>query len=140
MTCFIEESSRRGILNGGSTMNPWASHPSKRRGRLCVMAEILETAKDRALKTQIMYKTGTNFPQINDHLRFMLKINLLKKVKQNDRNIYKATKKGIDFMQRYRELADLLRTEEENGKINGKMLPSHLLRNVSSVVYISKNH
>jgi len=121
-------------------MNPWASHPSKRRDRLCVMAEILETVKDRALKTQIMYKTGTNFTQINDHLRFMLRINLLKKVKQNDKNIYKATKKGIDFMQRYRELAELLRTEEENCKINGKILPSHLLRNVNSIVYIAKNH
>jgi len=139
MICFIEESSRRGIQNGGSTMNPWASHPSKRRDRLCVMAEILETAEDRAVKTQIMYKAGLNFTQTNDHLRFMLKINLLKKVKQNDRNIYKATKKGIDFMQRYHELAELLRTEEENGKINSKMLPSHL-RNVSSVVYIAKNH
>jgi hypothetical protein len=51
MTCFIEESSRRGIQNGGSAMNPWASHPSKRRDGLCAMAEILETAEDRALKT-----------------------------------------------------------------------------------------
>lgn len=140
MTCLVEESSRRGIQNGGSAMNPWTSYPSERRDRLCVMAEILETAKDRALKTQIMYKTGTNFTQIDDHLRFMLKINLLKKVKQNDKNIYKATKKGLDFLQRYYELAKLLRTEEENGKINSKMLPSHLLRNVNSIVYIAKNH
>jgi len=121
-------------------MNPWASHPVKKRDRLCIMAEILETAKDRALKTQIMYKSRLSFTQINDYLRFMLKINLLKKVKQNDRNIYKATGKGLDFLQRYHGLADLLRTEEENGKINGKMLHSHLLRNVNSVVYISKNH
>ena len=120
-------------------MNPWASHPSRRRDRLCIMAEILETANDRALKTQIMYKTGTNFTQINDYLRFMLKINLLKKVKQNDKNIYKTTGKGLDVLQRYHELAELLRTEEENGKINSKILSSHL-RNVNSIICIAKNH
>ena len=119
-------------------MNPWASHPSKRRDRLYIMAEILEIAKNRALKTQVMYKTGTNFTQINNHLKFMLEINLLKKIKQDDKSIYKATKKGLDFLQRYHELAKLLRTEEEIGKI--KMLPSHLLRNVNSIVYIAKDH
>jgi len=121
-------------------MKPWASHPSRRRDRLCIMAEILETAKDRALKTQIMYKADLNFTQTNDHLRFMLTINLLKKARQNDRNTYKATKKGLIFLQRYRELAKLLRTEEENCKFNGEILSSHLLRNVESVVYIAKNH
>ena len=121
-------------------MNPWASHPSKRRDRLYIMAEILEIAKNRALKTQIMYKSRLSFTQINDYLRFMLKINLLKKVKQDDKNIYRATKKGLDFLQRYHELAKLLRTEEETCEINGKMLPSHLLRNVNSIVYVTKNH
>jgi len=103
------------------------------------MAEILEIAKDRARKTQIMYKSRLSFTQINDYLRFMLKINLLKKVKQNDKIIYRTTGKGLDFLQRYHELAELLRTEEENCKINGKILSSHL-RNVNSIVYMAKNH
>lgn len=121
-------------------MNPWASHPVKRRDRLCVMAEILEIAKNGALKTHVLYRASLSFTQVNNYLRLMLEINLLKKVKQNDKNIYKTTGKGLDFLQRYHGLAELLRTEEENSKINSKMLPSHLLRNVSSVVYISKNH
>ena len=121
-------------------MNPWTSHPSKRRDRLYIMAEILEIAKNRALKTQIMYKSRLSFTQINDYLRSMLEINLMKKVKQDDKTIYKATKKGLDFLQRYNELAKLLRTEEENSKINCKIMPLHLLRNVSSIVYIAKNH
>jgi predicted transcriptional regulator len=119
-------------------MNPWASHPSKRRDRLYIIAEILEIAKNGALKTQVMYRSRLSFTQINDYLGFMLEINLMKKVKQNDKNIYKTTWKGLDFLQRYRNLAELIKTEEENSKTNSKMLPSHLLRNVNSIVYITK--
>lgn len=119
-------------------MNPWASHPSRRRDRLYIMAEILEIARDRTLKTPIMYKANLSFTQVNEYLRLMIEINLVKKIKQNDRNIYAATGKGLDFLQRYRELAELLRTEEKDCKINVKVPPSHMLKNVKSFVYISK--
>lgn len=116
-------------------MDLWCS---KRRGRLCVMAEILEIAENEALKTHFLYRANLNLTRVNDFLRLMLEINLLKKVKQNDRTIYRATRKGLDFLQRYRDLAELLKIEEENSKINGKIMPLHLLKNVKSVVYVSK--
>jgi len=120
-------------------MNPWGSKSAKRRDRMYIMAEVLEIAKDNALKTQIMYKAGLSFTQVNGYLKTMLEATLLKEVKENDRKIYSATMKGLDFLQRYREMAELLRKEKENCKINGKILPLHLLRNVKSVVYLPKN-
>jgi predicted transcriptional regulator len=111
-------------------MNPWGSNPSaKRRDKLFIMAEILDIAKDGSLKTQIMYRANLSFTQLNDYLNFMLRISLLEKILENDREIYRATDKGVDFLQRYREITELLKTEEDNNGKNGiRIPPQHLLR------------
>jgi len=110
-------------------MNPWGSNSStRRRDKLYIMAEILEIAKDGTLKTQIMYRANLSFTQLNDYLQFMLKIKLLDKMMQNDKEIYKATDKGVDFLLRYREITELLKTEGDNYKNNVKIPPSHLLK------------
>jgi predicted transcriptional regulator len=105
------------------------TNPSaKRRDKLYILAEILEIAKEGTLKTQIMYRANLSFTQLNDYLRFMLKINLLEKVLRNDRDAYKATDKGLDFLQRYREITELLRAENENCKNDVRIPPQHLLK------------
>jgi predicted transcriptional regulator len=110
-------------------MNPWGSNPgSKRRDKLFIIAEILEIAKDGVLKTQIMYRANLSFTQLNDYLNFMLKNELLEKVLMNDKEVYKATEKGMTFIQSYREINELLKTEGENYKNNVKIPPTHLLK------------
>ena len=110
-------------------MNPWGSNSvPRRRDRLYIIAEILETAKDGVLKTQIMYGANLSFTQLNDYLSFMLKSELLEKVLLNDREVYRATEKGMNFLQRYREITELLKTEGENYKNNVKIPPTHLLK------------
>jgi len=110
-------------------MNPWGSDPcSKRRDKLYIIAEILEIAKDGTLKTQIMYRANLSFTQLTDYLKFMLRINLLDKVAQNEKEIYKATGKGMNFLQRYREITELLKAEGSNYKNNVKIPPPHLLK------------
>jgi predicted transcriptional regulator len=111
-------------------MNPWGSNPSqKRRDKLYIIAEILEIAKDGTLKTQIMYRANLSFTQLNDYLGFMLKIYLLGRSRENEKEIYRATQKGLDFLQRYHEINVLLKTEEEvNGKNGVKIPPTHLLK------------
>jgi predicted transcriptional regulator len=111
-------------------MNPWGSNPSsKRRDKLFIIAEILEIAKEGTLKTQIMYKANLSFTQLNDYLNLMLKINLLDKVSENDKERYETTAKGMDFLQRYQEITELLKSDSENDAKNGvKIPPPHLLR------------
>jgi predicted transcriptional regulator len=111
-------------------MNPWGSNPSaKRRDKLFIMAEILDIAKEGSLKTQIMYRANLSFTQLNDYLNFMLRISLLEKILENDKEIYRATDKGADFLQRYREITELLKTEEDNNSKNGiRIPPQHLLK------------
>ena len=117
-------------------MNPWGSNPaSKRRDKLYIVAEILEIAREGSLKTQIMYRANLSFTQLNDYLRFMLKINLLERVLENDREIYRATGKGVDFLQRYREINELLKSEEETSCKNGMRIPpQHLLKKNQNMI------
>jgi predicted transcriptional regulator len=110
-------------------MNTYTSNSiPRRRDRLFIIAEILETAKDSALKTQIMYRANLSFTQLNEYLSFMLKTELLEKVLLNERELYKATEKGMNFLQCYRELTELLKTEGDNYKNNVKIPPTHLLK------------
>jgi len=111
-----------------------SSPSSKRRDKLLIIAEILGIAKDGTLKTQIMYRANLSFTQLNDYLRFMLKINLLEKILQNDKETYKATAKGFDFLQRYHEITELLKTGENgNSKNDIKVPPPHLLKRSQNV-------
>lgn len=111
-------------------MNPWGSNPSaKRRDKLFIMAEILEIAREGTLKTQIMYRANLSFTQLNDYLGFMLKNNLLALIIRNDKDVYVVTEKGMDFLQRYREITELLKTDEErSGRNNVRIPPPHLLK------------
>ena len=88
----------------------------------------MEIAKDGVLKTQIMYRGNLSFTQLNDYLNFMLKNALLEKVLLNGKEVYKATEKGMNFLQRYREVTELLKTEGDNYKNNVKIPPTHLLK------------
>lgn len=70
--------------------------------------EILELARGGALKTQIMYKANLSFTQLNNYLKFMSKTNLLDKIVKEGKEIYRATEKGLYFLQRYYEINEPL--------------------------------
>ena len=108
-------------------MNSWIESTSKRRDKLSIIAEVIEISKTGALKTQIMYKANLSFAQLNDYLKFMLKTNLLNKFRANGKDVYAATEKGVDFLQRHFELTELLK-EKENGKNGVKIPPQNLLK------------
>lgn len=110
-------------------MNSWITETaSKRRDKLCIIAEILEIAKEGTLKTQIMYKANLSFAQLNDYIKFMMKIKLMEKLTNQGKDIYVSTEKGLDFLQRQCELTELLKTEEEKPKNGVRIPPANLLR------------
>jgi predicted transcriptional regulator len=108
-------------------VNSWTQDSSKRRDKLSIIAEILEIAKDGSLKTQIMYRANLSFAQLNEYLKFMLKIQLLNKFVDNGKEVYASTPKGLEFLQRHCELAELL-TEKTSSKNGAKIPPQNLLR------------
>jgi len=89
-------------------------NPRKRRDRLLIIAEILDISKDGALKTQIMYKANLSFSQLNTYLKLLLKIQLLEIIEVNGKNVYKTTKKGVEYMQSYKEVIEILSGNSSN--------------------------
>jgi len=113
-------------------MNPWGSNPSsKRRDKLYIIAEVLEIARDGTLKTQIMYRANLSFTQLNEYLGFMVRIGLLERASINTKDGYRTSEKGLDFLQRYREIDELLGSDTNSDSRNHvKIPPSHLLKRV----------
>jgi predicted transcriptional regulator len=74
-----------------------------------IIAEVLEASKIGLTKTQIMYKASLSFPQVDHYLSFLLELNLIQKIKTDERTIYKITKKGIKFLRSYQEIKELLK-------------------------------
>ncbi len=109
-------------------MTTWLTEStSKRRDKLYIISEIMEISKAGALKTQIMYKANLSFAQLTEYLKLLEKINLLRKSADDGKEVYTATEKGLDFLQRHREIMDLL-NEETNARNGMKIPPENLLR------------
>ena len=89
-------------------------NPRKRRDRLYIIAEILDIARDGALKTQIMYKANLSFSQLNTYLKLLLETQLLEILKRNRKTIYKTTKRGVEYMQSYKEVIETLSGNSNN--------------------------
>jgi len=86
----------------------------KRRNRLYIIAEILTVAKEGSLKTQIMYRANLSFAQLNEYLSFLIKIYLLKIQKEDGKKIYRTTTKGKKYLEKYKDITNLLGNNEKN--------------------------
>jgi len=86
----------------------------KRRNRLYIIAEILTVAKEGSLKTQIMYRANLSFAQLNEYLSFLIKIYLLKIQNDNEKKIYRTTTKGNKYLEKYKDITNLLGNNEKN--------------------------
>ena len=106
-------------------MNPWGKNSTKRRDTLIIVAEILEIANKGASKTHIMYDANLSFQLANEYLKFMLETALLEDSRENNKQVYKATEKGVKILERIYDLAELLETDEAN---SFKMPPLQLLK------------
>lgn len=85
---------------------------SRRRDRLFIMAEMLDIARKGALKTHIMYKANLSFAQLNEYLSFLLDLDILERAKTSEKAVYKATEKGLRYLQSYKEIRELVKGKE----------------------------
>ncbi|UCE97006.1 MAG: DUF4364 domain-containing protein [Candidatus Bathyarchaeota archaeon] len=89
-------------------------NPRRRRDRLFIIAEILDIAKDGALKTQIMYKANLSYAQLTTYLKLLLETHMLEIIENKGKKIYKTTKKGVEYMQSYQEVIDTISGNSNN--------------------------
>ena len=83
---------------------------SKRRDKLVIMTEIIDIAKNGTSKTHIMFAANLSFSQLNQYLELLCQSNLLEKSKNNadGREIYRATEKGLEFMEKQCQVIKLV--------------------------------
>ena len=84
----------------------------ERRDRLNIMAEIMEAAKGRQLKTRIMYSVNLSFSQVNGYLSFLTERGFVRVQMENGKKFYETTPKGNIYIENYREMLKLLKTQE----------------------------
>ena len=89
----------------------------KRRDKLVIMTEIIGIAKKGASKTQIMYKANLSFSQLKKYLALLSHHSFLKKSAAEGREIYKATPKGIAFMEKQQQLIDIINEQPVKNSI-----------------------
>jgi predicted transcriptional regulator len=63
-----------------------------------------------------MYKANLSFTQLNEYLDLLITMKLLGIIEGNDKTIYKTTHKGLQYLQNYKEIIELLRNGNDNGK------------------------
>ena len=79
------------------------------------MTEIIGIAKKGTSKTHIMFKANLSFSQLNQYLSLLLRSSLLEITANEGRAVYRATSKGMEFMEKQCEVIDML-NEMQNGR------------------------
>jgi predicted transcriptional regulator len=71
------------------------------RGRLDIIADILQVARGNAKKTQIMYQANLSYKVLQRYLRDVVEASLLSFEKEEQH--YVLTEKGLEFLQTYKD-------------------------------------
>ena len=79
---------------------------AKRIG-LEIMAEILSLCKQPQTKTRVMYRTNLSWKMLQKYLSELQSRGLLEEVHQS-LSKYATTRKGLKFVEKWRELVELL--------------------------------
>ena len=98
----------------------------RRRSSFSIKAEVLQVAKEGALKTWIMQGANLCLSQLNECLSLLLDWNLLEVVKASEKTIYKTTDKGLRYLRCYREIMRLLKKGKGNSPREANSL--HLIK------------
>jgi predicted transcriptional regulator len=77
------------------------------RDRISIIVDVLEAARQGMPKTQIMYRVNLDYKTLNQYVELLLKNELLSKIL--NKRIYKTTDRGIDFLECYHEVMELLK-------------------------------
>ena len=85
---------------------------SRHRGRLDIIADILDASFGGVKKTYLMYRCNLSFKQLKYYLALLLNKKLLQVVrddKASNPGLFKITGKGKEFLQAYNGLKGLMK-------------------------------
>jgi len=79
-----------------------------KRDRFEIFAAILELCKTPTLRTHIIYKTALSYNVTMNSLGYLIKLQMLRLGK--NRKKYETTEKGLDYLNKYYELQEFLKS------------------------------
>ncbi len=88
----------------------------KRRNQFSIIASILTSCKECALKTQLMYKANLSFTQANTYIEFLIEKGLIEQSVLDSKECYCITPKGAKFLRKHMELTRMLDEQSKIGK------------------------
>jgi predicted transcriptional regulator len=81
----------------------------KYRNRLDIIAAVLETtASGEVTRSNIYYKTFLAYERLRSYMSFLIEKELIEMSGYEDNRLYRATEKGIHFLQIYYSMRELL--------------------------------
>lgn len=107
--------------NGVVTPPPSSSSNSKRnskfknRNRMEIVSNILDIARNGALKTHLMYKANLSYMVVSQYLNFLMKAGLIDEIFADDgpTRLYKTSAKGFKYLELYNDLQAIAGLESQ---------------------------
>ena len=95
--------------SSGYGMYALEQKPAANRTRVEILANILQVASNRTLKTHIMYRANLSHRQLEKYLSFLETNGMLEQLMDVDGVMkFHVTQKGVDFLRDYQRLSSYL--------------------------------
>lgn len=100
---FELNSTATGSENAGAT-KPQTRF--KNRNRMEIVSNILDIARNGALKTHLMYKANLSYMVVTQYLSFLIRAGLIEEIFTDDgpTRLYKTSPKGFRYLEVYQDL------------------------------------
>lgn len=98
----------------------------QKREHFRIISDILSFAFNGALKTELMFKANLSYSQLENYIPMLIRLKLLEVSTSQKATVYKTTAKGMNFLRRFKELDELLKSSarERVKKVNDSPKPS----------------
>jgi len=104
-------------------MNRFETRNENNRGKVEIMADVVDLCKSGIKKTHIMYKGNLSYEQINRYLLELLKKGFIRQDVDEGAVVYRATEKGRLFIHYYNLMTDTLLVDDGKDVKSNEQIP-----------------
>jgi predicted transcriptional regulator len=84
-----------------------------KRSRDMIISQILDICASGASKTKIVYQANLNFRTVNPYIDLLTKNGMIN-VRDGPNTLYETTEKGMDLLDSYKRIQDVLNPESNS--------------------------
>jgi predicted transcriptional regulator len=102
-------------MNGIVNQTPRSQTKFKNRNRMEIVSNILDIARNGALKTHLMYKANLSYMVVTQYLNFLMKAGLIEEIltEEGPTRLYKTSSKGFKYLEVYQDLQQIAGLESQ---------------------------